>query len=242
VSLLSISGVAKRFGGLLANDDISFEVGEGEIIGLIGPNGAGKTTLFSCIAGYFPVTSGTIVFDGKRISGLPPEAICRRGVARTFQIVRVFKEMSVLENVMVGAFLSTSSRREAEEHARAVLGRVGLSGKAESFARSLTVSEQKRVQLARALATRPRLLLLDEVMAGLTPQEISEAVSLVRTFREDGLTMIVVEHVMEAVMPISDRVVVLDYGKKIAEGAPDEIARDERVIEAYLGVKRSASH
>ncbi|TFH33526.1 MAG: ABC transporter ATP-binding protein [Deltaproteobacteria bacterium] len=242
MSLLSISGVAKRFGGLLANDDISFEVGEGEIIGLIGPNGAGKTTLFSCIAGYFPVTSGTIVFDGKRISGLPPEAICRRGIARTFQIVRVFKEMSVLENVMVGAFLSTSSRREAEAHARAVLGRVGLSGKAESFARSLTVSEQKRVQLARALATRPRLLLLDEVMAGLTPQEISEAVSLVRTFREDGLTMIVVEHVMEAVMPISDRVVVLDYGKKIAEGAPGEIVRDERVIEAYLGVKHRASH
>lgn len=198
--------------------------------------------MFSCIAGYFPVTSGTIVFDGKRISGLPPEAICRRGIARTFQIVRVFKEMSVLENVMVGAFLSTSSRREAEAHARAVLGRVGLSGKAESFARSLTVSEQKRVQLARALATRPRLLLLDEVMAGLTPQEISEAVSLVRTFREDGLTMIVVEHVMEAVMPISDRVVVLDYGKKIAEGAPGEIVRDERVIEAYLGVKHRASH
>jgi len=242
MSLLSISGVAKRFGGLLANDDISFEVGEGEIIGLIGPNGAGKTTLFSCIAGYFPVTAGTIAFEGRRISGLPPEAICRRGIARTFQIVRVFKEMSVLENVMVGAFLSTSSRGEAEAHARAVLGRVGLSGKAESFARSLTVSEQKRVQLARALATRPRLLLLDEVMAGLTPQEITEAVSLVRTFREDGLTMIVVEHVMEAVMPISDRVVVLDYGKKIAEGAPGEIVRDERVIEAYLGVKHRASH
>ncbi|OIP34561.1 MAG: ABC transporter ATP-binding protein [Deltaproteobacteria bacterium CG2_30_66_27] len=242
MSLLSISGVSKRFGGLLANDDISFEVGQGEIIGLIGPNGAGKTTLFSCIAGYYPVTSGTIVFDGKRIAGLPPEAICRRGIARTFQIVRVFKEMSVLENVMVGAFLITSSRKEAGRRAREVLGRVGLSAKENAEARNLTVSEQKRVQLARALATRPRLLLLDEVMAGLTPQEISEAVSLVRTIREDGITMIVVEHVMEAVMPISDRVVVLDYGKKIAEGAPNEIVRDELVIKAYLGVKHSASH
>ncbi len=242
MSLLSISGVSKRFGGLLANDDISFEVGQGEIIGLIGPNGAGKTTLFSCIAGYFPVTSGVIVFDGKPISGLPPEAICRRGIARTFQIVRVFKEMSVLENVMVGAFLITSSRREAGRRGREVLGRVGLSGKENAEARNLTVSEQKRVQLARALATRPRLLLLDEVMAGLTPQEISEAVSLVRTFREDGITMIVVEHVMEAVMPISDRVVVLDYGKKIAEGVPNEIVRDDLVIKAYLGVKHSASH
>ena len=183
-----------------------------------------------------------IVFDGKPISGLPPEAICRRGIARTFQIVRVFKEMSVLENVMIGAFLITSSRREAGRRAREVLGRVGLSGKESAEARNLTVSEQKRVQLARALATWPRLLLLDEVMAGLTPQEISEAVSLVRTFREDGITMIVVEHVMEAVMPISDRVVVLDYGKKIAEGAPNEIVRDDLVIEAYLGVKHSASH
>jgi len=242
MSLLSISGVSKRFGGLLANDDISFEVGQGEIIGLIGPNGAGKTTLFSCIAGYYPVTSGTIVFDGKRIAGLPPEAICRRGIARTFQIVRVFKEMSVLENVMVGAFLITPSRKEAGRRAREVLGRVGLSAKENAEARNLTVSEQKRVQLARALATRPRLLLLDEVMAGLTPQEISEAGSLVRAIREDGITMIVVEHVMEAVMPISDRVVVLDYGKKIAEGAPNEIVRDELVIKAYLGVKHNASH
>jgi branched-chain amino acid transport system ATP-binding protein len=241
VSLLTVNGVTKRFGGLSANDDISFDVGKGEIVGLIGPNGAGKSTLFSCIAGYYPVTSGTIDFEGKRISGLPPETICRRGVARTFQIVRVFKEMSVLENVMVGAFLSTSSRRAAESAARAVLERVGLSGKTGAEARHLTVSEQKRVQFARALATRPKLLLLDEAMAGLTPQETTEAVELVRSFRKDGITMIIVEHVMEVVMPISDRVVVLDYGKKIAEGAPKEIVRDQRVIKAYLGEKRGAA-
>jgi branched-chain amino acid transport system ATP-binding protein len=187
------------------------------------------------------VTSGTIDFDGKRISGLPPETICRSGVARTFQIVRVFKEMSVLENVMVGAFLSTSSRRTAESAARAVLERVGLSGKTGAEARHLTVSEQKRVQFARALATRPKLLLLDEAMAGLTPQETTEAVELVRSFRKDGITMIIVEHVMEVVMPISDRVVVLDYGEKIAEGAPKEIVRNQRVIKAYLGEKRGAA-
>lgn len=242
MSFLTVGGVTKRFGGLSANDDISFDVARGEIVGLIGPNGAGKSTLFSCVAGYHPVTSGTIDFDGHRISGLPPETICRRGIARTFQIVRVFKEMSVLENVMVGAFLSTSSRREAKAHSMAVLDRVGLSGKADAFARSLTVSEQKRVQLARALATRPKLLLLDEAMAGLTPQETVEAVELVRSFRGDGITMVIVEHVMEAVMPISDRVVVLDYGKKIAEGVPKEIVRNELVIKAYLGEKRGAKH
>jgi branched-chain amino acid transport system ATP-binding protein len=241
VSLLTVNGVTKRFGGLSANNDISFDVGKGEIVGLIGPNGAGKSTLFSCIAGYYPVTSGTIDFEGKRISGLSPETICRRGVARTFQIVRVFKEMSVLENVMVGAFLSTSSRRTAESAARAVLERVGLSGKTGAEARHLTVSEQKRVQFARALATRPKLLLLDEAMAGLTPQETTEAVELVRSFRKDGITMIIVEHVMEVVMPISDRVVVLDYGEKIAEGAPKEIVRNQRVIKAYLGEKRGAA-
>lgn len=241
MSLLTVNGVTKRFGGLSANDDISFDVGKGEIVGLIGPNGAGKSTLFSCIAGYYPVTSGTIAFGGKRISGMPPEAICRLGIGRTFQIVRVFKGMSVLENVMVGAFLSSSSRKDAERNAREMLSRVGLSAKEGAEARNLTVSEQKRVQLARALATRPTLLLLDEAMAGLTPQETVEAVDLIRSIRKDGVTMIVVEHVMEVVMPISDRVVVLDYGKKIAEGAPKEIVRDQRVIKAYLGEKRGAA-
>jgi branched-chain amino acid transport system ATP-binding protein len=241
MSLLTVSGVTKRFGGLVANDDISFEVGPGEIVGLIGPNGAGKTTLFSCIAGTYPVTSGTIAFDGRPLSGLAPEAVCRRGIARTFQIVRMFREMSVLENVMVGAFLHTSSREEAGRQAREVLARVGIPAKEGAAAGSLTVSEQKRVQLARALATRPRLLLLDEVMAGLTPQETAEAVVLVRSLLAGGLTMIVVEHVMEVVMPISNRVVVLDYGKKIAEGDPKEIVRDERVIKAYLGEKRGAA-
>lgn len=241
MSLLSVQGVTKRFGGLLANDDISFAMEEGEILGLIGPNGAGKSTLFNCIAGYYPATSGRIEFQGREITGMTPEAICRAGIARTFQLVRVFREMSVLENVMVGAFARTPRTDEARRHARAVIDRIGLSAKTDMTAMNLTVSEQKRVQLARALATHPRLLLLDEVMAGLTPQETAEAVRLVRSLREDGITMIVVEHVMEVVMPISDRVVVLDYGKKIAEGDPKEIVRDEKVIKAYLGEKRGAA-
>jgi len=242
MSILSVQGVTKRFGGLLANDDISFAMEEGEILGLIGPNGAGKSTLFNCVAGYYPATSGRIEFRGREITGMAPEAICRAGIARTFQLVRVFREMSVLENVMVGAFALTPGTDEARRHAREVIDRLGLSAKTHMTAMNLTVSEQKRVQLARALATRPRLLLLDEVMAGLTPQETAEAVRLVRSLREDGITMIVVEHVMEVVMPISDRVVVLDYGKKIAEGDPKEIVRDEKVIKAYLGEKRGAAH
>lgn len=240
--LLSVQEVTKRFGGLLANDAISFSVEEGEIIGLIGPNGAGKSTLFNCIAGYYPVTSGGIEYRGRMISGMSPEQICRQGIARTFQIVRIFREMTVKENVMVGGFLARPSRREAEREALGILERVGIAGKADAFASNLTVSEQKKVQLARALATRPTLMLLDEVMAGLTPQETAEAVGLVRSFRDDGITMVIVEHVMEVIMPISDRVVVLDYGKKIAEGVPKEIVRDERVITAYLGEKHRAKH
>jgi len=241
VSFLSVQRVTKRFGGLLANDDISLAMEEGEILGLIGPNGAGKSTLFNCIAGYYPATSGRIEFLGREITGMSPESICRAGIGRTFQLVRVFKEMTVLENVMVGAFRFTARPEEARRYAREVIDRLGLSAKADAGAMNLTVSEQKRVQLARALATRPRLLLLDEVMAGLNPQETGEAVRLVRSLREDGITMIVVEHVMEVVMPISDRVVVLDYGKKIAEGNPKEIVRDEKVIKAYLGEKRGAA-
>ncbi len=241
MSYLSVRQVTKRFGGLLANDDVTFDLEKGEILGLIGPNGAGKSTLFNCVAGYLPPSSGRIVFEGATISGLPPEQICRRGIARTFQIARVFREMTVLENVMVGAFLREAGRREAERVARGVLGRVGLSARGGDAAGSLTVADQKRLQLARALATRPGLLLLDEAVSGLNPQETREAVALIRSFRSEGITMIIVEHVMEVIMPISDRVVVLDYGKKIAEGDPREIARDPRVVAAYLGERRGAS-
>ncbi len=242
MSYLSVRDVTKRYGGLLADDGVSFDVEKGEILGLIGPNGAGKSTLFNCIAGYTPLTSGRVDFEGTAISGLPPERICRRGIARTFQIARVFREMSVLENTMVGAFLREAHRPAAERIAREVLERVGLSARAADPAGSLTVADQKRLQLARALATRPGLLLLDEAASGLNPQETREAVALIRSLRDGGITMIIVEHVMEVIMPISDRVVVLDYGKKIAEGEPREIARDPRVVAAYLGERRGAAH
>jgi branched-chain amino acid transport system ATP-binding protein len=242
VSLLTVEGVTKRFGGLLANDGISFSVSEGEVLGLIGPNGAGKSTLFNCIAGYCAPDAGRISFKGTDIAGKSPERVCSLGVARTFQIVRVFREMSVLENVMVGAFLRSRGRRETEARARELLERMGLGTRAGVPAGNLTVAEQKRVQMARALATRPSLLLLDEAVAGLSPQETSEAVGLIRKIRDEGITLVIVEHVMEVIMRLSSRVVVLDYGKKIAEGAPEEVARDREVIKAYLGEKRGAAH
>jgi branched-chain amino acid transport system ATP-binding protein len=235
VTLLEVRELGKRFGGLVATDGVSFSLGAGEIVGLIGPNGAGKTTLFNCVAGTFAPTRGEVLLEGERISGLPPERVAALGVARTFQIVRVFRSLTVVENVMVGAMLREKAVRAAETIALENLAFTGLGRRARDPASLLTVAEQKRLEVARALATRPRLLLLDEVMAGLTPSEVQEAVDLVRRIRARGIACIVVEHVMEGIMPLADRIVVLDRGRKIAEGPPAAVAADPAVIEAYLG-------
>jgi branched-chain amino acid transport system ATP-binding protein len=235
VTLLEVRALTKRFGGLVATDGVSFSLAAGEILGLIGPNGAGKTTLFNCLAGFFPPTAGEILLEGQAIAGLPPERVAALGVARTFQIVRIFRSLTVVENVMVGAMLREKAVRAAEAAAVDALAFSGLERRAHDPASLLTVAEQKRLEVARALATRPRLLLLDEVMAGLTPSEVQEAVDLVRRIRGRGIACIVVEHVMEGIMPLADRILVLERGRKIAEGPPSAVAADPAVIEAYLG-------
>lgn len=233
--LLEINDVTKRFGGLVAVREVTLALGEREILGLIGPNGAGKTTLFNMISGTFPPTEGTIAFDGKDVTGRSPHAVCRLGITRTFQIAKPFMKLNVVDNVMVGAFLRTRDASEAESRAREVIDFVGLNQYADQPASTLTTAGRKRLELARALATVPRLLLLDEVMAGLTPTESVEIVHLIRQVRETGITILVIEHVMKAIMSLSDRVAVLHHGQLIAVDTPTAIARDEQVIEAYLG-------
>ncbi len=235
MTLLEVRRLTKRFGGLVANEEVSFSLAAGEILGLIGPNGAGKTTLFNAVAGFFAPTSGEILLEGEPVAGLPPERIAARGVARTFQIVRIFRSLSVVENVMVGAMLREKVVRAAEAVARETLAFTGLERRAHEPSALLTVAEQKRLEVARALATAPRLLLLDEVMAGLTPSEVHEAVELVRRIRARGIACIVVEHVMEGIMPLADRILVLENGRKIADGPPAAVAADPAVIAAYLG-------
>jgi branched-chain amino acid transport system ATP-binding protein len=235
MALLEVSNLTKRFGGLVANNAVSMEVNQGEIVGLIGPNGAGKTTLFNCISGFYRSDGGSVVFEGQGITRFSADQVCREGIARTFQIVKIFKDMTVLENVMVGAFCRTTSPERAQQEALKTLEFVGLVEKKDVPGGSLIIAEQKRLELARALATQPRLLMLDETMAGLNPMETREAVELLRKINAQGVTLIVVEHVMEAIMTISDRIMVLDYGKKIAEDVPEKIAQNEEVIKAYLG-------
>jgi branched-chain amino acid transport system ATP-binding protein len=233
--LLNVSGLCKHFGGLSANEDVSFTVGRGEIIGLIGPNGAGKTTLFNCLAGFYAPSAGSIEFDGELLTHLTPERAAKRGIARTFQIVRTFASMTACENVMVGAMIRSKRVAEARSLATDTLAFVGLSERATAIAGTMTVAEQRRLEVARALATGPKLLLLDEVMAGLNPTEVREAVDLVLRIRDRDIACVIVEHVMEAIMPIAHRIVVLDAGRKIADGPPDVIARDPAVLAAYLG-------
>ena len=241
MALLEVQELTKRFGGLVANDHINLQVNEAEIVGLIGPNGAGKTTLFNCIAGFYPPSGGTVRFKGEDITGLPANEVCLLGIARTFQLVRIFKDMTLMDNVMVGAFNRTNLAARAKKKALAVLDFCGLSPKKSMLAGGLTIADKKRMEFAKALATEPALLMLDEAMAGLNQTETAEAIELVKKVRQSGITVLLVEHVMEVVMPISNRVVVLDYGKKIAEDAPEKVIHNEDVIKAYLGDKYHAS-
>ena len=235
MKILELTQVRKSFGGIKAVEDFSLSVEEGEILGLIGPNGAGKSTLFNCIAGVFPPTSGEIVFRGEKINNQRPWDLCRKGLARTFQIVKPFATRSVLYNVMVGAFATTDKRAEAERRAIEVLRHLHMEDRKDMRAGNLTIADRKRLEIAKALATRPKLLLLDEVMAGLRPTEVDEMVAIIKRLREGGMTIFVIEHIMRAIMALSDRIAVLHFGTKIAEGPPHEMAHDERVVKAYLG-------
>jgi branched-chain amino acid transport system ATP-binding protein len=235
MSFLSVAGLTKRFGGIVANHSVSFDVAAGELVGIIGPNGAGKSTLFEIITGFYHPDEGEVRLDGARLTGLSPDAVCRRGVARTFQKLRPFPRLTVLDNVMVGALTRTKEVRHARERARELVGKVGLGDKADAHARTLSTGQRKRRELARALATEPRILLLDEVTGGVDQRTIPDLVRLVRGLHAGGLTLLVIEHNMRVITAVAQRIVALHLGEVIADGAPETVARDRRVIEAYLG-------
>lgn len=233
--ILVVTDINKHFGGLQAVQHLSFSVKKQEILGLIGPNGAGKTTTFNLIAGFFPSDSGQVLFEGRDITNARADQICKMGICRTFQVARPFSQMTALENSMIGAFCHTAHIHEAEETALRWLEFVELIDRRNVLARHLTTIDQRRLELARSLSTQPKMLLMDETMAGLTPTEIDVAIGLIDKVRQSGVTVIVVEHVMRAIMAISERIVVLDGGQKIAEGTPEEISKNDVVIRAYLG-------
>jgi branched-chain amino acid transport system ATP-binding protein len=243
MTLLGVDGIVRRFSGIVALDQVSFTVSEGEIVGIMGANGAGKTTLFSIVAGNLRPNAGAVSFAGRRIDGLRPDEISRCGVARTFQIVRPFGNMTVLENVMLGIFYGRRRKKSAavaEERAREILAALGLAERAQQPARELTLAGRKRLEIARGLATEPRLLMLDEVLAGLTPAEVNAAVEIIRSLHQrGGLTILMIEHVTRALMALCGRIVVLHHGKKITEGTPAEVVRDPRTVSAYLGAQAS---
>jgi len=235
VSLLEARGISKRFGGVQAVSALDLDVAESEVVGLIGPNGAGKTTAFDLLSGFLAPDTGEIRFRGRSVLGLKPHAICSLGLARTFQIVRPFPRLTVLDNVLVGALARHADAAEARARARGMVERLGLGAKASTLASGLTLAERKRVELARALATEPALLLLDEVMAGLNPTEIATLVGLIGQIHASGVSILLIEHNMRAVMTLSHRIVVLNFGERVAEGPPAAIANHPKVIEAYLG-------
>jgi branched-chain amino acid transport system ATP-binding protein len=234
--LLEARSLGKRFGGLQAVRNLSFHIDRGEIVGLIGPNGAGKTTVFNLISGFLPTDTGEVEFNGERITGLaPPHKVCLKGIGRTFQIVKPFNSMLVLENVMVGVFRRVKVPRESRMEALRILDFVGLTKHRFFQASSLTIAERKRLELAKALATKPDLLLLDEVVAGLTPKETKELMTIIQSISAQGITILMIEHVMKAVMTLSQRIIVIHHGEKIAEGTPAEVGENKAVIDAYLG-------
>jgi branched-chain amino acid transport system ATP-binding protein len=237
--MLEVHGLTRRFGGLVAVNDLSFDANEGEMIGLIGPNGSGKTTTFSMLSGALRPSAGTITFNGERIEGLKANKVCSKGLARTFQVVQPFPDITATENVMIGAFVNTGGARQAEATARDELERVGLTPKADTLAKELTLLQLKRLEIAKALATEPKLLLLDEVAAGLTSTEVDVMLQLVRQLNTEGITCIIVEHVMRFVMNLSHRCIVIDFGSQIAEGTPEEVLNNPAVHAAYLGEEAS---
>ncbi len=237
---LKVAGLSKRFGGLAANNDIHFAVEEGEIVSVIGPNGAGKSTLFNCVTGLYKPDSGNVIFYGKDITRMRPDKVCNLGIARTFQIVQVISDMTVLESVTTGGLMRYRRIKPAMDKAVEILAFTGLYEKKDFLGTELTIADKKRLEVSMALATQPRLLMLDESMAGLTKVELRDIIELIRKIRDKGVTLVIIEHVMEAVMQISDRVVVLNSGRKIMEGSPKEVSSDRNVIQAYLGEKYSA--
>jgi len=241
MAVLEIKNLIKDFGGLRAVNNVTFHVDEGEIMGLIGPNGSGKTTIFNCINNYFPITSGNIFFKGRNITRMKTYKICQLGVGRTFQVVKPLARMTVLENVTASAFCRVNTIKEAREEAERVLDFCALLDEKDKMAKSLPIGGRKRLEIARALATKPELILLDETAAGLNPSELDEAIEVIKKIRESGISILIVEHIMKVIMTISDRIHAINFGQTIAEGPPNEVANNPAVIEAYLGEEYAQS-
>ncbi len=235
MALLEAKNITKRFGGLVAVSNLSLTVDKGEILGMIGPNGAGKTTAFNMISGYYKPNEGEVFFNGENITGLRPDQVCKKGLTRTFQVVKPFPHLSVLDNVMVGAYIHTNDSNEARQKSKEILEFLGMGRMTEMLAGGLPIAMRKRLEIAKALATEPKMLLLDEAMAGLRPKETDEVIELVRRVSQQGVALLLVEHVMKVIMSLADRIVVIHHGEKIAEGEPEVVVRDKAVIDAYLG-------